>query len=247
MPEELVTAALAGAKKAGIRNIVALRGDPPKGATEWKATAGGFACALDLVRFIRKEHGDFFHISVAGYPEGHPTVIKPVPAGAALTPAERARVVTLEDGSEAVCYDADYAKELAYLKEKVDAGAHMVITQMFFDTGVFHSFAKDCKAAGIHVPVIPGIMLIQNYGGFNRMTGFCKSRVPAALRAGMDAIKDDDAAVTRKGVDFGVEVCRELIATGHRKLHFYCLNTTDTTLAILAELKLKLDVAEEKE
>lgn len=140
MPEELVTAALAGAKKAGIRNIVALRGDPPKGATEWKATAGGFACALDLVRFIRKEHGDFFHISVAGYPEGHPTVIKPVPAGAALTPAERARVVTLEDGSEAVCYDADYAKELAYLKEKVDAGAHMVITQMFFDTGVFHYF-----------------------------------------------------------------------------------------------------------
>lgn len=75
-------------------------------------------CALDLVKYIRKEHGEFFHISVAGYPEGHPNVIKKVEEGRVLTEAERKRVVTLEDG-EHVCGDADYANEIAYLKKKV--------------------------------------------------------------------------------------------------------------------------------
>jgi methylenetetrahydrofolate reductase (NADPH) len=92
--------------------------DPPKGQEEWTATEGGLTCALDLVKLMRKEHGDFFHISVAGYPEGHPNVIKRVEAERKLTESEAKRVVTLEDGDH-VCSDADYANEIAYLKAKV--------------------------------------------------------------------------------------------------------------------------------
>lgn len=159
MPEELVGKALAAARREGIRNIVALRGDPPKGQEQWKAAEGGFACALDLVRHIRKEHGDHFCLSVAGYPEGHPNVIKKVGAGgvASLSAAEQARVVTLEDGPH-VCHDADYAAEIAYLKSKVDAGADVILTQMFFDVEVFVQFVADCRAAGIACPILPGIM-----------------------------------------------------------------------------------------
>ena len=89
-----------GAKNANIRNIVALRGDPPAGEEKWEATDDGFTCALDLVKHIRKEHGDFFCLSVAGYPEGHPTVIKDVEEGRELTESEQKRVVysMKEDG-----------------------------------------------------------------------------------------------------------------------------------------------------
>ena len=124
-----VSEALASCKESGIKNIVALRGDPPKGQDEWKATEGGFTCALDLVKHMRKEHGDYFCISVAGYPEGHPNVIKPVEGGAdgldKLTASEAGRLVKKADGTYLVCSDADYAKEIAYLKEKVDAGADL--------------------------------------------------------------------------------------------------------------------------
>lgn len=81
--------------------------DPPKGAETWTATAGGFTCALDLIKFIRATYGGDFNISTAGYPEGHPNVIKKVEPGAAaaLSEAEKKRVITLEDG-DWVCYDA---------------------------------------------------------------------------------------------------------------------------------------------
>lgn len=246
MPEELIGKALAGAKAEGIRNIVALRGDPPKGQEEWKAAEGGFSCALDLVRHVRKEHGDFFCLSVAGYPEGHPTVIKKVGAGGvgALSPAEQARVVMLEDGPH-VCHDADYAGELAYLKSKVDAGADMIITQMFFDVECFVQFVADCRAAGIACPILPGIMPIQNYGGFNRMAGFCKSRVPQRLRDAIEAVKDDDAAVKLLGAKECAATCRRILDSGTcgRGLHFYSLNVEETTFAVLEELGMKKTVA----
>lgn len=120
----------------------------------------------------------------------------------------------------------------------------MIITQMFFDVDVFLQFVSDCRGAGITVPIMPGLMLIQNYGGFNRMTAFCKSRVPAALRAEMDAIKDDDAAVTKAGIAFGVRTCKAIIAAGIHCLHFYTLNTEPVTFAILDELGLKRPIPE---
>ena len=75
----------------------------------------------------------------------------------------------------------------------------MIITQLFYDAEVFLTFVRDVRAAGITVPILPGIMVIMAYGGFNRMTGFCKTRVPTWLREKMDSMKDDDAAVRTKG------------------------------------------------
>ena len=240
MPEELIGKALEGAKAAGIRNIVALRGDPPKGEAEWKAAEGGFSCALDLVKHIRKHYGDLFCISVAGYPEGHPTAIKKVAPGEVLSAAEQRRVVTLEDG-EHVCHDANYASEIAYLKQKVDAGGDMIITQMFFDVEVFVQFVADCRAAGITVPILPGLMVIQNYGGFGRMAAFCKTRVPLRLRAEMDAVKDDDAAVKAAGAKECAAWCKRILDSGScgKGLHFYTLNMDEVTFQALDLLGLK--------
>ena len=155
---EMTGNALKDCRQLGVRNIVALRGDPPRGQEKWTATEGGFSSALDLVKFIRKNHGDYFSISVACYPEGHPDNIEVVEGGVeALTASEkrRARVVKDEQGKEvvSVCRDANFHKEMVYLKEKVDAGAAFVITQMFLDaqawkfetllTGVVEAFVFD--------------------------------------------------------------------------------------------------------
>ena len=123
-PKQAILEALTAARDGGIRNIVALRGDPPAGQTEWHAAEDGFDCALDLVRFIKQHFVDGeLGISVAGYPEGHPNAITAVPDPAQLSAAELARSSTGADGTTYCCLQADYEKELAYLKEKVDAGA----------------------------------------------------------------------------------------------------------------------------
>ena len=123
-PVAAVREALEKCIDGGIRNIVALRGDPPHGEDEWKAAEGGFTCALDLVKFIRSEFGDEFGIAVAGYPEGHPNAISEIKEGeeASLSEAELARCSHF-DGKTYVCKDEDFKKEMDYLKEKVDAGA----------------------------------------------------------------------------------------------------------------------------
>jgi methylenetetrahydrofolate reductase (NADPH) len=237
MPVEKITQALKGAKEAGIQNIVALRGDPPKGQEAWVAAEGGFSCALDLVKYIRKEYNDYFCIAVAGYPEGHPNVIKKVENVDSLTESEKLRVVKTDEGYF-VCHDDDYKNELAYLKQKVDAGADFIITQMFFDSQVFIQFAKDCVAAGINVPIMPGIMVIQSYGGFKRMTTFCKSRVPPRFWEILDAVKDDELKVKEAGVQLGTEMSKDLLAAGFHGLHYYSLNLEKVTYGILKELGL---------
>jgi methylenetetrahydrofolate reductase (NADPH) len=254
MEASKVDAALDACREAGIRNIVALRGDPPKGQEAWAATDGGFACARDLVKHIRAKHADYFCISVAGYPEGHPTVIKPVEDAQALSPTERARLVRLpetdpETGAERVemhvCRDVDFAGELAYLKSKVDAGADMIITQMFFDADVFHAFVAQCRAAGVPraVRIVPGIMLLQAYGGFTRMTKFCKSCVPADLRAALEKVRHDSKAVKSLGAEHGVRLSRALMTPppgGEPApvLHYYTLNLEKVVNQVLRELGL---------
>lgn len=107
---------------------------------------------------------------MSGYPEGHPDVIKPVAdLGRELTPSEQKRLVTV-GADKFVCSDADFDKELDYLKEKCDAGADCIITQMFFDFEVFEAFVNQARAKGITAPILPGIMLITAHGGFTRMT-----------------------------------------------------------------------------
>lgn len=239
MSVDMIDDALKGCKANGIRNIVALRGDPPKGEDEWSSAEGGFTCALDLVRYIRKHHGNYFGISVAGYPEGHPDRIKLVEGGLeSLSKSELTRCSISENGDVHVCSDKDWAEELVYLKEKVDAGSSFIITQMFFDPTVYGVFVKDCRKAGITVPIVPGIMCINAYGGFKRMVGFCKSRVPPQLAARLEAVKDNEAAVKELGVDYGEEMCRSLLQQGAPGLHLYTLNLEKVSVGILRRLGL---------
>jgi len=236
---QLCAEALAEAKRNGIRNIVALRGDPPKGQEKWEAVEGGFTCALDLVKFIRANFGDFFGIQVSGYPEGHPDVIKPVEdLGRPLTASEKKRLV-VADGKEYVCSDADFERELDYLKAKIDAGGDAIITQMFFDYEVFEAFVHACRARGIKAPILPGIMLIAAHGGFTRMTGFCKSRVPADLKAKCDELKDDPEGFKAMGLQYCADLCKKILegklVDG---LHFYTLNQSPNTFAVMDKLGL---------
>jgi len=247
-----IDAALEGCKAEGITNLLALRGDPPAGQAAWTASDANLTCALDLVNYIRRKYPDnYFCIGVAGYPEGHPTKMVALsdPAElAALSPTERARssVETDETGNKTgvtwVCRDADFSEELAYLKRKVDAGASFIVTQMFFCADVFSTFVAACREVGILVPVLPGIMSISNYGGFRRMTKFCKTRVPDDLERQMESLKDDEAGVKKFGVQFGVDLCRTLVEQGVPGLHFYTLNTSTVTKAIVEGIRETLDV-----
>jgi methylenetetrahydrofolate reductase (NADPH) len=244
--KEKIDTALETCKSKGITNILALRGDPPVGQDNWEASDQNFTCALDLVRYIRSEHGDYFNLTVAGYPEGHPNKMTVVEGGIeALSSSELGRysISKAEDGTEkiVVCLDSDYQGEMDYLKQKIDAGADCIITQMFFDAEVFNTFVKDCRNMGINVPIIPGIMMLSSLGGFNRMTEFCKTRVPAAMTARIAEIEASAAkgdcvlvdAIKAYGVEQGVEMCQRLTEMGTPGLHFYTLNQSATTLKIL--------------
>lgn len=233
-PVARVRDALEEAHRGGIRNIVALRGDPPQGQDVWTQEKGGFACALDLVKYIRENYGSEFGISVAGYPEGHPNAISALTKEEeqTMTETEKRRCSVL-DGVTYVCKDEDYEKELVYLKEKVDSGGDFIITQMFFDADVFLTFVEDCKARGINCPIVPGLMCINAYPGFKKMTKFCNTRVPKALEEKMESIKNDEKAVKAFGIEFGVEICKKLIDGGVSGLHFYTLNLEKVVYGIL--------------
>lgn len=238
-PVAAVQDALQSAYDGGIRNIVALRGDPPAGQEVWTASEGGFACALDLVKYIRKNFGDAFGISVAGYPEGHPLAMTELSEeeAANMSEAEKGRCCVV-DGVTHVCKDEDYKKEMDYLKEKIDAGGELIITQMFFDTEVYKTFVNDCRKWGINVPVIPGLMCLNAYPGFKKMTKFCKTRVPPELSAMMESAKDDPTAVKVVGVEFGSKMCKDLVDFGAEGLHFYSLNLEKVVYGITDTLGL---------
>lgn len=243
---ESVKQALVDAKNNGITSIVALRGDAPAGTEKWEAVDGGFNCALDLVKFIRSEHGDHFSIAVAGYPEGHPNAITLVEDESKLSASEKGRMVSVpeEDGTtkKYVCTDLDFKKEMTYLKSKVDAGAQAIITQLFYDTEVFFAFVKECREIGIHCPILPGMMPLGSYAGFRRMTKFCRTRVPVHMEKRLAEVADDDAAFKAYGVELLTAISKEVWASGKvLALHFYCLNQYTTVFQIMENLGLKID------
>ena len=112
------------------------------------------------------------------------------------------------------------------------------VLQMFFDVPLFLKFVADCRGVGINVPVIPGVMVIQAYGGFKRMTAFCKSRVPAEIHAALDAVKDSEEKVKEVGIEIGTAMCKALLEGGAPGLHFYTLNLENVTNGILKNLGL---------
>jgi len=134
-----------------------------------------------------------------------------------------------------VCRDAEYKIEMEYLKKKVDAGANLIITQMFLDADVFVQFMKDCKDWGINVPVIPGIMCLNAPGGLKRMVPMCKTRAHTMMDAAM-AHAEDDEAFKKWAIEFGTELCRKCLDGGACGLHFYTLNMERVTLGMLKGL-----------
>jgi len=127
---------------------------------------------------------------------------------------------------------------LKHLKLKVDAGADLIITQLFYDTDAFFKFVKDCRALGITVPILPGIMPIRTHAGLLRMCKLGGTFIPPKILEDLESIKDNDQAVQDYGVKQGAEMCRKLIEGGVRGLHFYTLNLEKSTKDILMDLKL---------
>lgn len=125
-----------------------------------------------------------------------------------------------------------------HLKEKVDAGASFVITQMFYDTDLFISWVKKCRAKGINVPIIPGIMPIQTYAAFIRRANWTKIHIPEDWLETLEPVKNDDAAVKEIGKVLIADMCRRLLAAGINHLHFYTMNLAQATQLVLDELKL---------
>jgi len=240
-----VDKALEDCKACGVCNLVALRGDAPRGMDKWEAVDGGFTCALDLVKYIELKHPGYFSIAVAGYPEGHPDNITEVEGGLeSLTEAEkrRARVVKDEAGKEVVtvCREDKWEIEMKYLKEKCDAGAKVVITQMFLDAQVYVDFLAECKKWDIKATIVPGIMCLNTFGGFKRMTEMCKTRLPPGMLEATTAAaasgSDDDFKAY--GITYATDMCRQLIAGGAPGLHFYTLNLEKVVIGALLGLGL---------
>ncbi|MBY0337609.1 MAG: methylenetetrahydrofolate reductase [NAD(P)H] [Acetobacteraceae bacterium] len=185
--------------EAGVRHIVALRGDPPAGASRYEPHPGGYAQAEDLVRGLRKI-GDF-DISVGAYPEMHPA---------------------------ALSADAD----LDFLKRKLDAGANRAITQYFFDTDVYLRFLDRCHAAGITVPIVPGIMPVTSFAGVKRFSAMCGASVPAWLEKLFEGLDEDANTRQLVAATVAAEQVRILQANGVDEFHIYTLNRADLTYAI---------------
>lgn len=223
MSRKLIDEALEQAKVLGIRNILALRGDPPR-SDEYRddslPDAGeddsnkDFTWAVDLVRYIRKQYGDYFCVGVAGYPEGH------------------------SDQSHPEHQSIEH--DLPYLVEKTKAGADFIMTQLFYDVNAYQKYEKRLREheSGIFktIPIIPGLMPVQSYQIFRRTTKLSHASLPPEILRRFEAVKGDDEAVKRVGLD----VLGEIVDTmkhsefpGPRGFHFYTLNLEKVVAQIL--------------
>lgn len=196
--------------EAGVRHIVALRGDPPAGCNRYEPHPGGYSYASDLVAGLRNIAD--FEISVAAYPETHP---------------------------EALSAEAD----LDNLKRKIDAGATRAITQFFFDPEVFLRFLERARAAGIAIPIVPGIIPVTNFTQTAKFAAMCGATVPEWMYGLFDGLDEDPE--TRKLVAASVcaEQCRVLHANGINEFHFYTMNKADLCYAICHTMGVRKPLA----
>jgi methylenetetrahydrofolate reductase (NADPH) len=191
--------------RAGIENILALRGDPPRGQTDFEQPEGGLGSAADLTALISETHPDLA-IGGACFPEVHP---------------------------EAASLETD----IAYLKTKVENGASFLITQLFYDNRSYFDFVPAARAAGIEVPIVPGIMPMTRYKQIARIAELCEARIPERLSDAMEAADGNEQAEFGIGVAYAAQQCAELLREGAPGIHFYALNRWPATRAILAALK----------
>jgi methylenetetrahydrofolate reductase (NADPH) len=193
--------------EAGIKNVLALRGDPPRGQQAFQPHPQGFRNASELVAFVRGQPARWdFCLGAAAYPEGHPE-----------TP--------------------DLARDLAHLKLKVDAGVDFLVTQLFFENRVFDRFLERARVAGIAVPIIPGIMPFTNVEQVERFTAMCGAHIPQRLQAAMEVRRADPESARELGVAYASLQCQDLLRRGAPGIHFYTLNRSPSTRAIVAALR----------
>jgi methylenetetrahydrofolate reductase (NADPH) len=188
----------------GFRNIMTLRGDPPKGAAEFQVAQGGLRHADELVSLLKTRHSDFC-LGVAGYPEKHP---------------------------EAASLEVD----LTNLKRKVDAGAAFVTTQLFFDNTVYYRFVERCRAAGINVPIVPGIMPVLSLKQIQRFTQMCGASLPRQLITRLEVAAENTDVLETIGIDWALTQIRGLLANGAPGYHLYIMNRAKGALALTAGL-----------
>jgi methylenetetrahydrofolate reductase (NADPH) len=203
---EEIEATLERMREAGLDNVLALRGDPPQGQTDWTKTEGGLEYSYELVRLIRKGYG--FSVGAACFPETHIHATSP------------------ED-------------DLRFLKEKVDAGVDFLITQMFFDNALYFDFVERARAIGIETPIIPGIWPITNVAQIQKVTEMCGATISGEMRAELEARRDEPEAALDFGVAYATLQCAELLREGAPGIHFYTLNRSPATRAILGALRLQ--------
>jgi len=193
--------------EAGVQNVLALRGDPPRGQVAFEPHPDGFRYASELVAFIRSRPERWkFCVGAAAYPEGH--------------------VET-----------RDLGLDLRHLKAKVDAGVDFLVTQLFFDNARYFAFVERARAAGIALPIIPGIMPFTNVEQVERFTAMCGASIPPPLRAAMEVRRADPDAARELGVAYATLQCGDLLRRGAPGIHFYTLNRSPSTRAIVAALR----------
>ena len=196
---------LDGMQREGIENVLALRGDPPRGETEWRAHPGGLHYSTQLAAMISA--GYPFSVGAACFPEVHPEA-------------------------------PDMASDLQFLRQKVEAGASFLITQLFFDNELYFRFVEEARAVGIEVPILPGIMPITDVGQIKTITGMCGATIPERLLHALEWRAGDREAALQLGVAYATLQCAELLARGAPGIHFYTLNRSPATRAILSALRL---------
>ena len=198
--------------QAGVRHLVALRGDAPEGmGAKFEQYPGGFRDSVDLIAGIREYDiapGARFEISVSCYPERHPDSL-------------------------------GWNEDIAFLKAKQDAGADRAITQFFFEPEIYLEFLERARAGGVTMPIVPGIMLQPNFTGLKRIAGLCGASVPDWLHELYDGTEDD--AETRELItaNVAVELCHKLAEEGVKDFHFYTLNRASLALSTCRMLGLK--------
>jgi hypothetical protein len=131
------------------------------------------------------------------------------------------------------------SEDIQHLKEKIDAGADFVLTQFFYDPLVFLRYLEQCRSSGVKCPIIPGIMPIQGYNSFDKMTTFCRTAVPEQVKKDLLHFTEDDESVKNYGVQLCVKICRVLQAAGVPGFHFYTLNLEKSAMLILDALNVK--------
>jgi methylenetetrahydrofolate reductase (NADH) len=190
--------------EAGIENILALRGDPPRGQKDFEQPEGGLGSASELAALIHETHPEIA-LGGACFPEVHP---------------------------EAPSLEAD----LAYLKTKIDNGVSFLITQLFFDNQLYFDFVPAARAAGIDVPIIPGVMPMTGFRQIARISELCEATIPDPLASAMQALEGDERAEFELGVAYATQQCADLLRRGAPGIHLYALNRWPAARAILGAL-----------